>query len=1075
MLWNLKGLIDGCWRFFKWGLLLAIVAAAVVVPYAYHRMDDEIRRRIEARIAEQYPGLAVTVRSARLIEGEGIEIRGLSIVEPGAVGPTAELAFLDETFLVCRPDWQELIQGKINIRQIVIRRPTIRITHRADGSWSAARLLPLPKLGDQPPGGRVENGVVEIYDPLHNPASRLTLRDANLEFAPATNTVPGRDGRRPLGVHGRMTGDHVRRIDIDATFDHGGTAWLASGAVEGLELSPELGRALPGDAVRRLALLGSIRAQAKGRFLVRYEAAAEPRFTFNVSGQLSRGQVYDPRLPYPLTDLRATFRCDQWGFVVEDLLARSGQAALRLSLERKGYDPQSPLVLSAEGQRLVFNSELLNVLPDSWRDLWHQYLPAGEVDLRLKVAYDGNRWHPEQVVATCHNVAFTYYKFPYRLEGARGTVRLVDQVLSVHLTALGGGEEVRINGELRDPGADWTGSIDVWGNNLRFDEKLFLALDGKQRKVLRSLNPRGTFDLDLQLWRAAEPRSHPHMDVVVGLNRCSMRFDKFPYPLDNVRGTIEVRDGTWTFRDLEGTNDTGLVTCRGRLIPTQEGSLLELDLHGAHVPLEEELRDALGPGAQRLWHELKLRGTVDLDATVDFLPRQPRPRVWIRAQPLADPAANEAVSIEPARFPYRLDKLGGVFTFSDGHMELAQLRAEHGRTRLSGRGHCDLDPDGGWRLHLEDFAVDRLRADHDLFQALGGRLKKAVTQLRPGGPVDLGGTLDLASSGQPGTPISCNWDLHVDFHEGSIACGVDLDNLQGGLSLAGGFDGRHFHSHGELDMHSLTWKDYQFTSVRGPVWLDDRQVLFGLWADRRRGVQPERHLTWELYGGRATGDGSIILGAAPRYTLQATLAQADLARWVREAIPGRQQLSGQVSAGILLHGKGPGAHNLGGRGSVQLRNADLYELPLMVALLKTLSGRLPDSTAFTTSDIDFRIEGEHLYLNRIDFRGDAISLLGKGEMGLDKQIRLSFYTMVGRDEVRIPVVRELMGGASQQIMLVHVDGTLDEPVTRREVFPGVAQALQQFQLEPQGPGDRAPARIPAGGFLPPGRRPPARE
>jgi hypothetical protein len=61
-----------------------------------------------------------------------------------------------------------------------------------------------------------------------------------------------------------------------------------------------------------------------------------------------------------------------------------------------------------------------------------------------------------------------------------------------------------------------------------------------------------------------------------------------------------------------------------------------------------------------------------------------------------------------------------------------------------------------------------------------------------------------------------------------------------------------------------------------------------------------------------------------------------------------------------------------------------------------------------------------------------------------------------------------MGGASQQIMQIHVEGTLDHPVTRSEAFPVVNQALHQWHEEMQKAREQAPpsAPIPQTGSLP---------
>ncbi len=113
-----------------------------------------------------------------------------------------------------------------------------------------------------------------------------------------------------------------------------------------------------------------------------------------------------------------------------------------------------------------------------------------------------------------------------------------------------------------------------------------------------------------------------------------------------------------------------------------------------------------------------------------------------------------------------------------------------------------------------------------------------------------------------------------------------------------------------------------------------------------------------------------------------------------------------------------------GTGAIRLFEADIYEIPVMLALLKLLSIRQPDTTAFTNSEIDFRVQGEHVYLDRINFYGDAISLKGSGEMDLDRRIDLKFYSLVGRGELDMPIVRAVVRQASKQLLLIHVTGTL---------------------------------------------------
>jgi hypothetical protein len=339
-------------------------------------------------------------------------------------------------------------------------------------------------------------------------------------------------------------------------------------------------------------------------------------------------------------------------------------------------------------------------------------------------------------------------------------------------------------------------------------------------------------------------------------------------------------------------------------------------------------------------------------------------------------------------------------------------------------------------------------------------LKKVVTQLNPTGPIGIDGSFELAASGVAGDPLRSGWNLDFNVQQASLDAGVLFDNVTGGLHLEGRHDGRELRSTGELAIDSLTFKDFQFTDVRGPLWIDNQQIIFGSRADAPQPNRLPRRITARLYGGTLLAELWVGLNQPPRYELQATLTDGDLERFARESLAGKQSLKGKVRAGLALAGTGTALHQMEGRGEVRLREADIYELPLMVQLLKILSIRLPDKTGFTTSDVEFEIAGEHIDLKKIEFSGDAISLLGKGEMNLNSDIQATLSAIVGRSEWQLPVFKSVMGQASQQFMEIHVDGNLADPHIWREPFPGINQAIQQLQAgmqpRPQRPAVRTP-------------------
>ena len=199
----------------------------------------------------------------------------------------------------------------------------------------------------------------------------------------------------------------------------------------------------------------------------------------------------------------------------------------------------------------------------------------------------------------------------------------------------------------------------------------------------------------------------------------------------------------------------------------------------------------------------------------------------------------------------------------------------------------------------------------------------------------------------------------------------------------------------------------------------------------------------KIFGGTVDADGWISLGSQPRYNIRANLVNADLATCAREMAGNSRNLRGRLSGNVELGGFGHNRAALSGQGSLHLREANIYELPVMVSMLKILSIKIPDPNAFSQSDIDFHIQGEYVHFDKLDFKGDAISLLGKGEMNFQGNTDMALAATVGHADAA-PALRNFFSRASQQIMQIHVTGNVQNPDIRQEAFPGVNQALKNL-------------------------------
>jgi hypothetical protein len=118
---------------------------------------------------------------------------------------------------------------------------------------------------------------------------------------------------------------------------------------------------------------------------------------------------------------------------------------------------------------------------------------------------------------------------------------------------------------------------------------------------------------------------------------------------------------------------------------------------------------------------------------------------------------------------------------------------------------------------------------------------------------------------------------------------------------------------------------------------------------------------------------------------------------------------------------------------------------VLVSLLSVLKNRAPKSAAFDRVDMQFAVQGEHVQFQQLNLLGDAVSLYGRGQTNLDRELDLVFYSLVGPADLPIPLWKTIAGQVSQQGLQLKVSGTWEKPETKKDVLPSVNQVLQEIQ------------------------------
>lgn len=1039
---------------------MAVVTVLGLGAYLFARMDDEIRFHAEQVLTEKFPHLNVSVGGARLVEGRGVAVYDVALSETTSTQLQDNLLMIDEILLECDIQLSQLAKGIPAIKRVIVEHPQLWVSRTREGTWNLESLWPLPPCGESRPQVVIRDAQVSIRDERNARLQPLVFRDVNLLVRPSheqklavENSLGLAQGSamqtlaQPLVVEGQLGGTGGNGIEIQAEFDPRSQTFRLTADLQQFVLTPEL---LASAASYAPDLMGRSELQGRvdGRITLEHVLSPGNVPQFDAELSFSSGRVEDPRVPYALTQISCAVHCDNAGLKIHEMHGKLGLAQLAMQLERRGWNASAPMALAVGLKNMPLDNRLYSTLPEILQQQWSKYRPAGTVDGELQLAFDGKDWKPVAKL-TGRDLAFESDKFPYRVNKGSGTLQYSrldggkPAQLDIDLVGYGGGQPLKIVGQVFDPRPGAAGWVEITGQGVEIEQEMIEAIPAKTRKVVESLHPAGRFDLYWRLDRR-RPGQRPETSLLMELADCRIKYDKFPYPLTGIHGQILAENKNWVFRDLLSSG-TRNVRCQGYLQPKGAGTELSLQFTGHQIPLDVDLKQALPEQVQRAWDEIRPRGQVDLAAHVTHETGFQKPSIRVSVQP-----RNETATIQPRFFPYLLEQLEGDFDYQDGQLFLSNVRARHGPTMVRSNGSGIFPQDGGWRFQLTDLSVDRLAARRDLIVALPPKLQRLIDRLKPTGSFRLhDGTLTFAKSRDATESIDSRWKVTLDCHQSDLQAGVELRNIHGSVQLEGENAGGRCFSRGEMAIDTATFKDVQVTNIRGPLWVDEMSCRLGHWATEAQQL-PSRRLLASVYGGDLVGDAWVSFDALPLYKARASLAGADLARVMTERFRSQEPFTGKLAANIHLDGRGKSLDNLVGQGDVKITDANIYEIPLLVGLLKVLRNSTPDTTAFNQSNMRFRIQGRHIYLDQLDFLGDAVSLFGKGYTNFDHQLNLVFRGAVGRNEINIPLVKNILGQASQQIMQMYVGGTLADPQVQTHAFPGIKNLIQQIQAELDG-------------------------
>jgi hypothetical protein len=348
--------------------------------------------------------------------------------------------------------------------------------------------------------------------------------------------------------------------------------------------------------------------------------------------KLIDAQALYRNVPYPLENLTGTLFFDADTIVVSDVASRTNSQKIIFN-GIVSHSTEIPIYnIAIDVNNVPLDSTLRQALPDSQKRLLNQFDLTGLVDGRINIS------SPSQNTATTFTADISFKEASLSLN--KPLVAISDVSAAIVLTP----DSINIKkltgqynqGQLSLTGQVWPDEHDRQSRynlfiNLRqtqLNDQLFSLLPQPLRKNLQEFQPGGKVNLTADLTRP-DSLTPPTHKITVNCLGNTVTFQRFPYPLKDITGTVTITDDTIAFRNITAapadnvpipadnvTIQAGKPTIKlnGQISLTDNAfNKAVFQLSAKDISFSEKLTIALPKTIQSFYRSLSPVGQFDLD------------------------------------------------------------------------------------------------------------------------------------------------------------------------------------------------------------------------------------------------------------------------------------------------------------------------------------------------------------------------------------------------------------------------------------------------------------------------------
>ncbi len=755
---------------------------------------------------------------------------------------------------------------------------------------------------------------------------------------------------------------------------------------------------------------------------------------------------------------------DHYRSAIDMFFDREGYAALRDSGRIVDYDTYNKTELeAARVRRQLFRLDKdkdkaqVAALNEELADINRRLdTPAFELGGRANVSVHvlrkpGAEHHSQATTEVdIEEAQFLFKYFPYPMRVTRGRVRIRPGYVEfddIHMEGLVGGKGVAKGYVALASSEEGAGhvvpNVSFTGLDLPLAELVYDALPEAQGRWLRRMKLAGNVDVAGRI--IADDRRETDIDLLITTRDLVAEPGDGSLPLTDLASELRVTLKTLELRKVEARHPGGTLTLTGAVDWTDpqamstevDGKVVGLDLAappfgaiGELVAVDEDWLKFLKA------HDVRGR----FDAGFRYVRLGDDSEYTVRLMP-------GPIAFKHDGRPVKLEQMFGAVTVDPVGLHLDGFGGAFDGGRLATTGTIRFDDTRNARLSFECAGQ---RVTDELKNVLPAALGQLIDTLKIDGQYKINFD-EVAIATVTGKPTSSSHIKGaVALKQGRCKLGLDITDFDGRFMVDVKTDADQPRPRFTVDMHGDRLKigGRQITQLTGTLKsVDGADHLI---IPRLRG---------RMYDGAIGGSGGFDL-SDKAYQMRFEMSDVDLDQFIKAgqpangaaAGPGAQPraMKGRLSAALDLQGKWTEANGPLARGDILVKDGEMYDLPLSVGLLQIANLSLPLSRAFDRAEISYFIKDGKVVFERIALDSNVevgdekyitnLAVRGAGQMDYKTQaldLTLNSSNPGGLD---LGALTDLIDGFKNQLVTIHVTGTLDKPVTEVKQFSAITAA-----------------------------------